>query len=94
MLFSIYLITLLFKLRYHHDSLSKAYDYLLERRRIAAPNFSFFLQLIRYEKELRTTKEIDESKNNDDKQNPIEKLDLNQDATVSNEEKQDEKMEH
>jgi len=55
---------------------------------------SFFLQLIRYEKELRTTKEIDESKNNDDKQNPIEKLDLNQDATVSNEEKQDEKMEH
>ncbi len=77
-----------FKLRYHHDSLSKAYDYLLERRNIAAPNLSFFLQLIRYEKELRATKEIDESKNNDDKQNPIENLD----PTVTNTE--DIKMEH
>jgi hypothetical protein len=42
---------------------------------MAAPNLSFFLQLIRYENELRITKEIDETKNNDDKQNPIEKLD-------------------
>ena len=61
--------------RYHHDTLYKAYDYLLERRRCAAPNLSFFLQLIRYEKDLRATKEIDETKDNDDKQNPIEKLD-------------------
>lgn len=52
----------------------KAYDYLLERRRMAAPNVSFLLQLVRYEKELRTTKEIDETKNNDDKQNPIQNL--------------------
>jgi len=33
------------------------------------------LQLIRYEKDLRATKEIDETKDNDDKQNPIENLD-------------------
>jgi hypothetical protein len=61
--------------RYHHDTLYKAYDYLLERRRIAAPNLSFFLQLIRYENELRATREIDETKNIDDKQNPIKILD-------------------
>ncbi len=85
---------MLFKLRYHHDSLSKAYDYLLERRRIAAPNLGFLLQLIRYEKELRATKEIDESKNNDDKQNPIKNIDSNQDPSVTNNEKENEKMEH
>ncbi|CAF4781873.1 unnamed protein product, partial [Rotaria sp. Silwood2] len=62
-------VVLAYLMKYHHDSLLKAYDYLLERRRIAAPNISFFLQLIRYEKELRLTKEIDESKHNDDQQN-------------------------
>ncbi|CAF4973597.1 unnamed protein product, partial [Rotaria socialis] len=76
-------------LRYHHDSLLKAYDYLIEKRRVAAPNLSFFLQLIRYEKELRTTKEIDESKHNDDQQNPIEKLDSNQDPAALNTETED-----
>jgi len=70
--------------RYHHDTLDKAYDYLLERRRMAAPNLSFLLQLIRYEKELRVTKEIDETKNNDDKQNPIEKLDPEKDPVIEN----------
>lgn len=60
--------------RYHHDSLIKAYDYLLERRRAAAPNLSFFIQLIRYEKELRATKEIDENKHNDDQANPIRQV--------------------
>ena len=61
--------------RYHHDSLSKAYDYLLERRRMASPNYSFFLQLIRYEKELRAAKVIDESRHAGDQQNPISKID-------------------
>ena len=61
--------------RYHHDTFYKAYDYLLERRRVAVPNLSFFLQLIRYENELRATREIDETKNNDDQQNPIKTLD-------------------
>lgn len=70
--------------RYHHDSLSKAYEYLLERRHIAAPNAAFFLQLIRYEKELRTTKEIDETKNNDDKQNPIEPIESKRDPGIIN----------
>ncbi|UJR20926.1 hypothetical protein I4U23_024035 [Adineta vaga] len=67
-------IILAYLMKYHHDSLYKAYDYLLERRRIAAPNLSFLLQLIRYEKELRQTKEIDETKNQDDKQNPISSI--------------------
>lgn len=65
----------MFRSRFHHDTLYKAYDYLLERRRAAAPNHAFFMQLIRYEKELRAKKEIDETKNNDDKQNPIEIVD-------------------
>ena len=69
--------------RNHHDSLFKAYDYLLERRRIAAPNFSFFLQLIRYEKELRASKEIDETKKTDDQTNPIKTLDPQQDPAAS-----------
>lgn len=63
--------------------MSKAYEYLLQRRRIAAPNLSFFLQLIRYEKELRATEDIDESKHNDDQTNPIETLDVKQDPAVS-----------
>ena len=69
-------------LRYHHDSLSKAYEYLLQRRHIAAPNMSFFLQLLRYEKELRTSKDIDESQRNDDQTNPIQTLDAKQDPAV------------
>ncbi|CAF1045609.1 unnamed protein product [Rotaria sordida] len=77
-------IILAYLMKYHHDSLVKAYDYLLERRRMAAPNMSFFLQLIRYEHELRATKEIDETQNNDDKQNPIENLDSKQDLAIEN----------
>ncbi|CAF1158168.1 unnamed protein product [Rotaria sordida] len=41
-------IVLAYLLRYHHNSLAEAYDYLVERRRFAAPNHAFFLQLIRY----------------------------------------------
>jgi len=55
---------------------------------------AFFLQLIRYEKELRATKEIDESKNNDDKQNPIENVDENQDSTLPDKDTEDGEMEH
>jgi hypothetical protein len=62
--------------RYHHDSLIKAYDYLLERRRMASPNYSFFLQLIRYEKELRAAQVIDESRHAGDRQNPISNIDV------------------
>ncbi|CAF1206340.1 unnamed protein product [Adineta ricciae] len=77
-------IVLAYLMKYHHDTLKKAYDYLLERRRVAGPNASFLLQLLRYEKELRANKEIDESKNNDDKLNPFERVDINETATVSN----------
>ncbi len=45
----------LFSLRYHHRSLLQAYDYLLDRRYLAAPNYGFFIQLIQYEKELKKT---------------------------------------
>ena len=70
-------IILAYLMKYHHDTLYKAYNYLLERRRIAAPNLSFVLQLIRYENELRATREIDETKNIDDQQNPIKTLETN-----------------
>jgi hypothetical protein len=66
----------IFRSRYHHDTLLKAYDYLLDRRRICSPNSGFLMQLIRYEKTLRNSGAIDEQKNNDDKQNPIKPLDI------------------
>ena len=64
-----------FHSRYHHDTLLKAYGYLLDRRPSASPNSGFLLQLIRYEKVLRNSGTIDEQRNIDDKQNPIELLD-------------------
>ena len=72
----------------------KAYDYLLDRRPISSPNYGFFIQLIRYEKELRKSGLVDVQKNNDDKQNPIEKLDSNQDPALSTQETEDMEMEH
>jgi hypothetical protein len=66
----------MFYSRYHHDTLFKAYDYLLDRRPISSPNSGFLLQLIQYEKELRNTGEIDEQQNNDDNWNPIKPLDM------------------
>lgn len=41
-------------LRHQQQSLEEAYTYLLERRPIAAPNYAFLIQLIRYEKELQS----------------------------------------
>ena len=61
-------------LRFHHNSLFTAYDYLLERRRMAFPNYSFFLQLIRYEKELQAIKIDDETKTDNEKLNTVENL--------------------
>jgi len=69
-------IVLAYLMKYHHDTLLKAYDYLLDKRRHASPNYSFLLQLIRYEEELRRTKDIDENKHNDDKKNPILTVDV------------------
>ncbi|CAF0985935.1 unnamed protein product [Rotaria sordida] len=63
-------------MKYHHDTLLKAYDYLLDRSPICAPNSGFLMQLIRYEKALRNSGAIDEQQNNDDKQNPIKPLDM------------------
>ncbi|CAF4057535.1 unnamed protein product [Adineta steineri] len=69
-------IVLAYLMKYHHDTLMKAYDFLLDRRPISCPNPSFLLQLIRYEKKLRNSGEVDKQKNNDDKQNPIKTLDI------------------
>lgn len=71
----------IFSHRFHHDSLRQAYEYLLERRRVAAPNLAFLLQLIRYEKELRATKDIDPSRNVPDISNPIQPLNVNNAGT-------------
>ncbi|CAF1125747.1 unnamed protein product [Adineta steineri] len=45
-------IILAYLIKYHHDTLFNAYDNLLNRHPFAAPNYGFFIQLIRYEKEL------------------------------------------
>ncbi|UJR11500.1 hypothetical protein I4U23_015681 [Adineta vaga] len=46
-------ITLAYLIKYHHNNLFEAYDYLLNQRLFASPNYGFFIQLIRYEKELQ-----------------------------------------
>ncbi|CAF1116226.1 unnamed protein product, partial [Adineta ricciae] len=50
-------IILAYLITYHFETLSDAYDHLVNCRRVAAPNFGFFLQLIRYEKLLRENKD-------------------------------------
>ncbi|CAF0946036.1 unnamed protein product [Adineta steineri] len=67
-------IVLAYLMKYHHDTLMKTYDFLLDRCPISCPNPGFLMQLIRYEKELRNSGEIDPQKNNDDKQNPVKTL--------------------
>ncbi|CAF1276957.1 unnamed protein product [Adineta steineri] len=70
-------IVLAYLMKYHHDTLIKAYDFLLDRRPISCPNPSFLMQLIRYEKKLRNSGLNDKQNNNDDdKQNPIKVLDI------------------
>jgi hypothetical protein len=54
--------------RHHNYSLEKAYEYLLERRPIAAPNYGFLLRLIRYEKEIGNKNQTG------DTQNPIKSV--------------------
>ncbi|UJR07260.1 hypothetical protein I4U23_011548 [Adineta vaga] len=45
-------IVLAYLIKYDKKNLLDAYDHLVTCRRIASPNFGFFLQLIRYEKTL------------------------------------------
>ncbi len=49
--------------------MEKAFEHLLERRPIAAPNCGFLLELIRYEKEVGNK---DQNKQTDDKENPVD----------------------
>ncbi|CAF3007016.1 unnamed protein product [Rotaria sp. Silwood2] len=69
-------IVLAYLMKYHHDTLIKAYKYLLDRRPQSLPNSGFLLQLIRYEKVLRNSGAIDEQRNDDDKQNPIKPIQI------------------
>jgi hypothetical protein len=64
--------------RHHNDSLEKAYEYLLERRPIAAPNYGFFIQLIRYEKQIQNKSQDNQI---GDTQNPIKPLEKFPDET-------------
>lgn len=73
-------IVLAYLMKYHHDTLMKAYSYLLDRRPICSPNSSFLIQLIRYEKIQYSSGVIGEKQNNDDKQNPIKPIDLTSDS--------------
>ena len=53
-------------------TLEKAFEHLLERRPIAAPNCGFLLELIRYEKELGNKVQ---TKQTDDNENPVKPAD-------------------
>lgn len=78
-------IVLAYLMKYHHDTLKAAYTHLVERRRIASPNMSFFIQLIRYENELRARKEIDEKKTAEDEENPVKTMDPDKDPALNEE---------
>ncbi|CAM4829414.1 unnamed protein product [Rotaria magnacalcarata] len=65
-------IVLAYLMKYHHDSLEEAYDYLVKRRHCVEPNLGFLLQLIRYERQLHKTNEIAQGKNMYQKSSPIE----------------------
>ncbi|CAF1014739.1 unnamed protein product [Rotaria sordida] len=51
-------IILAYLIRFDKQSLEKAYEYLLERRPIAAPNYGFLIQLIRYENEIKHNNQL------------------------------------
>ncbi|CAF2135115.1 unnamed protein product [Rotaria magnacalcarata] len=51
-------IILAYLIKYHFDNIYDAYDHLVQCRRIVSPNFGFFLQLIRYESDLHSSKTI------------------------------------
>ncbi|CAF0980443.1 unnamed protein product [Didymodactylos carnosus] len=57
-------IVLAYLMKYHHNTLEQAYRFLVDKRPIIGPNNYFMLQLIRYEKELIDTKEINFKNNN------------------------------
>lgn len=66
-------------MKYHHQTLKDAYEYLHAKRSQIYPNDGFMLQLIRYEDELVKNRELipiakkNQSKSNDE--NPIETID-------------------
>ncbi|CAF5174603.1 unnamed protein product, partial [Rotaria magnacalcarata] len=52
-------IIVAYLLRSYFNTLREAYNHLVEQRWIAVPNDAFFLQLIRYEKDLRASSLIE-----------------------------------
>ncbi|CAF3584139.1 unnamed protein product [Rotaria sp. Silwood1] len=79
-------IVLAYLMKYHHNTLTEAFHYLLEKRSQIWANEGFMLQLLRYENELIKSREIvltsdrsEESSctaalSSNDTKNPIETL--------------------
>jgi len=57
-------------MKYHHNTLKDAFNFLFEKRPQILPNEGFILQLLRYEKNLLHSKEIVEHKET----NPLQTL--------------------
>ena len=66
-------------MKYHHRTLREAHVFLLNKRPQISPNDGFLLQLIRYEKELIRSQEIQCEAEKPDvnviEENPIETID-------------------
>ncbi|CAF2754652.1 unnamed protein product [Rotaria sp. Silwood2] len=67
-------IVLAYLISIDKQSLEKAYEHLLERRSIAAPNYGFLIELIRYENEIQQKTQLNTT---DDKQKPVKSIDDN-----------------
>jgi hypothetical protein len=63
-------------MKYHHNTLTEAFYFLIEKRPQIWPNEGFLLQLLRYETELTRSREILKDKDESIKkeENPIETL--------------------
>ncbi|CAF1550559.1 unnamed protein product [Adineta ricciae] len=81
-------IVLAYLMKYHHNTLNDAYGFLVEKRPSICPNDGFLLQLIRYEKDLIQTREIQSEnagKSLAKEDNPIETLSEFEHKHVTNE---------
>ena len=63
-------IVLAYLMKYHHNTLKDAFNFLIEKRPQIWPNEGFLLQLLRYETELIRSKEIIQH----EEKNPLQTL--------------------
>lgn len=66
-------------MKYHHNTLKEAFNFLIEKRPQIWPNEGFLVQLMRYEGELIRSREITNNQREKDEkleieENPIETL--------------------